>query len=106
MQFVDDGSELTTFEEPKANERYVHTKYGFSIKLERRDPYGFIYVVWNKGAVPESLSGAYQTYDIAKQAVTNYLDASGFNKVVDEKPEYDKAVYKKNYRKTEKLNDS
>lgn len=106
MRFIDDGSEVTTFEEPKINERLVHTKYGFSIKLERRDPYGFVHVVWHKGAVPEPISGAYSTFDLARQAVVNYIDQSGFNRVVDEKPEYTPAVYKKRYRKTEEANGS
>lgn len=102
MRFVD---EVQPIQDPsdkdEPNVRYVHTKHGFSVKLERRDPYGFIYVVWHSGSVPIALQGAYSTYDLARQDVNRYLNLSTFNKVIDEPIVYDKAKYKKRFRKDE-----
>jgi hypothetical protein len=98
MRFVDDGMQDASFEEPKMNERLVHTKFGFDVRLERRDPYGFVYICWNHGNTPNAIAGSYTDFDKARQAVVTYLDTTGFNKVVEEKPVYEKAQYKKKFR--------
>ena len=98
MRFVDeryDDAPETDPERDVPNVRYVHTKHGFSVKLERRDPYGFVYVTWNKGPTPEKLSGAYSDYDRAREAVTSYFCKETINKVVDEPVEIEKAQYKR-----------
>jgi hypothetical protein len=99
MRFIDDGVDQAPVVEDAPNQRVIHTRYGFDIKLERRDPYGFVHVVWHKGAVPEPISGAYSDFNLARQAVTNYLDSTGFNQVVEEKPVFEKAEVKKRFRK-------
>ena len=45
--------------------------------LKRTDPYGFIYISFERGQVPESLKGAYTTWEAAKAAVNNYLAEKG-----------------------------
>lgn len=67
------------------NLREIHTRYGFTIKLERRDPYGFVHVVWHKGAVPKELEGAYSSFDMARAAVNRYMENNTFNYEVAEK---------------------
>jgi hypothetical protein len=97
MQFVDD----TTIKDAPLdipNERLIHTRYGFDIKLERRDPYGFVYVVWNKGPTPEKISGAFSDWDKARQAVTLYLNNNTFNYVTEEPVVIEKAGVKKRFR--------
>ncbi len=99
MQFVDSYNDLPT-EASKdiPNVRIIHTRYGFDVRLERRDPYGFVHVVWNKGPVPEVISGAYSDFDQARGAVSRYLENETFNKIVDEPVQIEKAQYKKRFR--------
>lgn len=99
MQFVDAVVEdLTDYVRDVPNKRFLHTKHGYDIVLERRDPYGFVYVVWHKGPTPEALSGAYQTFPLAKQDVINYMNNETFNKIVDEPVTIEPIVYKKQKR--------
>lgn len=103
MQFVDQTN-VTSDNDPERdvpNQRLIHTRFGFTIKLERRDPYGFVHVVWPKGPVPEIISGAYSDFTLAKQAVNNYIESNTFNKIVEEPPVLEKAVYKKRFRNAE-----
>lgn len=83
MRFVDDQA-IETPANDAPNKRYIHTKWGFSILLERRDPYGFVHIVWPKGPTPNSLSGAYSTFEYATIALTQYLNNETFNEVVAE----------------------
>ena len=99
MQFVDGPrQEVADEDRDVPNQRVIHTKYGYDVKLERRDPYGFVHVVWPGGNTPELISGAYSNFDLARQAVNNYINTNTFNKIVEEKPVYEKAVYKKQFR--------
>lgn len=102
MQFVD--AVQNPLEDPNRdipNQRVINTKYGVQIKLERRDPYGFIYVVWHDGRTPNALSGAYSDFMLARQAVNNYINSNTFNKVVEEAPVIERAQYKKRFRNSE-----
>jgi len=100
MRFVDEVQDQTSTDPEKdvPNLRLIHTKYGFDIKLERKDPYGFVFVGWPKGSPPSELGGAYSDFDKARLAVANYLANNTFNKAVDEPVQIEKAVYKKRYR--------
>lgn len=55
------------------NERYVYFSDGGYAKLMREDPYGLIYIYWNKGPTPTSLSGSYTSYEKATIAIQQYL---------------------------------
>lgn len=98
MRFVDDHA-TENKENEVPNKRFIHTKFGFDITLERRDPYGFIYVVQPKGPTPSVLSGAYSSFTPARLAVEQYISNSTFNEVVEEPvAPVEPLVYKK--RKT------
>ena len=98
-QFVENGHVDPTRDMP--NVRLLNFSNGQTIRLERKNPYGFISVVWNKGPTPEKLSGIYTTFDYATKAVEIYVNnemASGV-KVVDEPVALAPSLqYKKAYR--------
>ena len=97
MKFVDEFDK--NFSDPvrdQPNRRVVTTDYGRVFKLERRDPYGFVYVVWDHGFPPEALSGSYTAFDTAMQALTLWIN--------NNPPKEEKAPplkYKKAYRDPE-----
>ena len=43
------------------------------IYMTRTDPYGMIYISFDKGGPPDWLKGAYTSYDMAKRDVDRYL---------------------------------
>ena len=47
---------------------------GAKIFLKCTDPYGFWYVSFEKGPVPEKLAGAYTSSDNAQVAINSYLE--------------------------------
>lgn len=67
------------------NLREIFTDRG-TIRLERRNPYGFVHVVWYAGVTPAPLSGSYSDFDTAREAVSVYLTANTFDKLQDEAP--------------------
>lgn len=95
MRFVDDNSMILD-DKPTAkdipNVRLIHTKFGETIRLERRDPHGFVYIVWYKGATPDVISGSFTDFVKARQALEIYLNSETFNKIVD--TPVDKPVFK------------
>jgi hypothetical protein len=62
------------------NERVIEPEGSAKIFLKRRDPYGFWYVVFERGVVPDSLSSAFTTVLAANQAVDRYLETSSVRK--------------------------
>lgn len=54
--------------------------------LQRTDPYGFIYIHFERGQVPEHLKGAYTTWEAAREAVRTYLLAKGREEVKQSEP--------------------
>jgi hypothetical protein len=44
------------------------------IHFDRKDPYGFWFVHYDKGQVPASLQGAFTSFDRALLAVSTYLE--------------------------------
>ena len=93
IQFADDPKAAQTFDPDRdlpSNVRLVHTRFGDKIKIERRDPHHLIYVMWYKGPTPEALSGAYTSFERAREDVLRYLENETINTPVDvpvEKPE-------------------
>lgn len=49
--------------------------------MKRTDPYGFIYISFERGQVPEHLKGAYTTWEAAKSAINGYLADKGREEV-------------------------
>lgn len=45
------------------------------IHAQRKDPYGLIHLHMDKGQLPESLEGAYTSYDEVEKKVLVYLNA-------------------------------
>jgi len=75
MQFVDqyDSKGHSDPDRDQPNQRIIHLTDGTDVKLERRDPYGFIHIVWNAGKPPGPLNGVFTTFDQATQVLKSYL---------------------------------
>lgn len=43
------------------------------IRMTREDPYGFVSISYERGQIPESLKGAYTSFEEARKAVESYL---------------------------------
>ena len=61
------------FEEQLVNKRAVTLKNGNTINFVRSDPYGFWTVHYEKGQMPDHLTGQFTSYDRAETAVKAYL---------------------------------
>lgn len=59
------------------NVRYVDLGTNNRVVLTRKDPYGFWFVSYERGATPATLSGAYTTFSDAERAVAQYLTTQG-----------------------------
>jgi hypothetical protein len=59
------------------NERRIDYGAHNKIKLTRKDPYGFWYVSFERGQLPEYLKGAYTTYSAAEAEVMKYIAKQG-----------------------------
>lgn len=57
---------------PRKREFKVNEK--LSLFAECRDPFGFWYVTASVGKVSDQLSGAFTSYDYARDAITGYID--------------------------------
>lgn len=104
MKFVDQY-DPEAFQDPERdipNLRIVHLKNGRKLRLERRDPYGFVYIAWDAGNPPQELQGSYTDFDQARQALTNYLENETFEKISEEPTEKVAPLkYKKKFRNPE-----
>lgn len=47
------------------------------LRAKRTDPYGFVYVSYEKGPVPEELGSAYTSFYEAAKAVESYIARKG-----------------------------
>lgn len=45
------------------------------IRIRRTDPFGFCYISYERGTVPEHLKGSYTSYYEAEKAVLAYLES-------------------------------
>lgn len=101
MKFVDQTQD-EAFEDPDRdipNVRLVYTKSGRKLKLERRDPFGFVFIVWDNGITPNALQSAFTDFDQARQALANYIANETFEKVSEEPTEKVAPLkYKKKFR--------
>lgn len=46
---------------------------GNKLNITRRDPFGWWYISWDKGQLPERLTGAYTSFELAYKEAENYL---------------------------------
>jgi hypothetical protein len=78
------------FEQPEENVRVLEVGKN-KLYLRRKDPFGFIYINWERGELPDMLKGAYTSYDEAKKKIANYLDAQSkvemVTQVTDDSPQ-------------------
>lgn len=101
MKFIDqyDNEAHQDPERDTPNRRMVYLGNGREIKLERRDPYGFVHIVWDSGKTPEVLSGTYTDFDQARRALTIYINNETREEIYDEPTQKVEPVkYKKAYR--------
>lgn len=104
MRFVDQYDE-EGFQDPERdipNRRIVHLGNGRELKLERRNPYGFVHIIWDSGHTPAELSGSYTDFDQARKALEIYINNNTFEKVSEEPTKkVEPLKYKKAYRNKE-----
>lgn len=76
--------------------RDVNLSDGRTVRVESRDPYGFWYVNWGRGQLPDELKGTYTNAEYALRAVQAYLGNNKYDtKIVEEKVEIPVLKYKK-----------
>lgn len=101
MKFVDQTDDAQ-FQDPERdipNLRVVYLANGRKLRLERKDPFGFVYIGWDKGNPPSHLQGAYTDFDQARQALANYLEQNTFETISEEPTEKVAPLkYKKKFR--------
>lgn len=56
-----------------ANFRVLTLDNGNELRVIREDPFGFWYISYTKGNIPETLKGAYTSFDEAKKAIDSYI---------------------------------
>lgn len=87
------------------NERMIYFSDGGWAKLVREDPYGMWVIKWHAGATPFALQSQFTEIDLARQAVTRFVNSNEYNgyaKIVPEKVEMAPPLeVKKRYRKEE-----
>jgi hypothetical protein len=64
---------FSTIVDMESNKRTWTLPSGNKLNFERRDPYGFWSIHYDKGQVPAALKGNYTTYEQAKAAADRYL---------------------------------
>lgn len=57
--------------------RTITLKSGNAINIRSEGPYGFWYISWERGQLPENLKGAYTSATEAENAVGTYLAEKG-----------------------------
>jgi hypothetical protein len=102
MRFIDSTEELHDFERDVPNTRLVHLENGRSLRLERKDPFGFVFIGWDRGPTPEALQSAFTDFDQARNALANYLANNTFESISSEPTEKVAPLkYKKKFRDPE-----
>lgn len=104
MRFVDQYEDQS-FQDPERdipNLRIVYLENGRKLRLERKDPYGFVHIGWDKGPAPAELQGAYTDFDQARRVLENYLSNNTFETISEVPTEKVEPVkYKKRFRNPE-----
>lgn len=104
MKFVDQYDDQA-FQDPERdipNLRIVYLKNGRKLRLERRDPYGFVYIAWDAGSPPAELQCSYTDFDLARQALNSWIEKNTFDEISAEPTEKVPPLkYKKKFRNPE-----
>lgn len=75
---------MVDYDDIDVNERLISIDLGNNkINMKRTDPYGFWTIGFDKGQVPEKLRGLYTSAEVARRAVTAYLDEKGRTPVTE-----------------------
>jgi hypothetical protein len=64
--------QLQDFTQPEPNVRSIEVGKN-KLLLKRKDPYGYVYINFERGELPEILKGAYPSFDEAVKKVEIYL---------------------------------
>lgn len=64
--------QLQDFQQPEENVRVVEVGKN-KLFLKRKDPYGFIYINYERGELPADLQGAFSSFDEARKRIDAYL---------------------------------
>lgn len=67
--------------DPSEKNRILELDNGVVIRAVQKDPYGFWYLSYLKGAIPEALKGQFTTFEYAKSAVKDYCNTAGYKLV-------------------------
>jgi len=68
----DDNMEKTTKDSPVVVEIAIDNDN--KILLQRKDPFGFVYMKLEKGNLPERYQGAYTNFEYARDDALRYID--------------------------------
>jgi len=70
-----EGDKMQEFDEATTSRRTYELDGGNKLYAERKNPFGFISLHYDKGPLPERLLGEYTSYDEADRAIQQYLHA-------------------------------
>jgi hypothetical protein len=101
MRFIDQTDPTEFHDETRdiPNQRIVYLQGGRQIKLERKDPYGFVFIGWDKGSPPAALQSAFTDFSQARQALDLYISNNTFDETSDEPTtKAPELKYKKKFR--------
>lgn len=62
------------------------------IYMKQTDPFGLIYVNFDKGQMPDKLKGAYTSFEYAKRAIDQYLSEKKRGRVIKDETFPEKEV--------------
>lgn len=74
----------STFESDREDRKRVIDLGNNKIILQQTDPFGLVYIRFEKGQLPEKMKGAYTSFDMARQEVERYLNSKKRGRVVTE----------------------
>ena len=104
MRFVDQYDDAAS-QDPERdipNLRIVHLENGRKIRLERKNPYGFVHIGWDNGSTPIALQGAFTDFDQARKALEIFLNNNTFETISEVPTEkVEPLKYKKKFRNPE-----
>jgi hypothetical protein len=63
---------MEDFAQPEDRVRFVEVGNN-KLFMKRVDPYGFVYVNYERGELPQELKGAYTSFEAARTGIQKYL---------------------------------
>lgn len=74
----------TDYDADRADRKRVIDLGNNKIIMKQTDPFGLIYINFERGQMPDNLKGAFTSFDYARQAVERYLNSKKRGRVVTE----------------------